>query len=549
MSRFRLLAPMVGTSLLVGACGGTDVEPPTPAAVVAGTSQSVSARVGDSVAVVVRVVGTDGRGLPGQTVAFAPSAGTVTAPTALTDGGGEGRTTWIVGSATGTQTLTATAGSLPPLTISATVGAGRPERLEVAAGDAQSAVAGTAVAVRPAVRVRDVGGNGVPGVRVAFVVESGGGRLSGDTATTDATGLATAGSWQLGATIGTNLLRAQVVGASLSAQLSATGLAGAPAVVDALFSFPDSAVVGSTVGQPSVPSVRVRDANGNPVAGVPVAFLVTAGHGTVVPLSAVGGADPVTDAQGRASVASFTLDTVAGPNTVTAVVGEKRLAFTVVGRADVFARLQLAGGDEQHAAPHSTLALGLSVRAVDRYGNGVAAVPIDFVPLQKEVTVDHPRQVTDPDGIATSGRVDIGATSGWKIVAAMRSSASQQQVWFNIRVAPGPPAAIGWDWLTVYYGLPSVQSGYRSRPFDVSVRDAYGTPIPNATISFAVSPAAAGVVSTPSRVPGTAVTSLTTGATGVVTVVLDSYDFVGVAKITATAPGVPANEFPIVVTP
>jgi hypothetical protein len=103
--------------------------------------------------------------------------------------------------------------------VTFTAGAsGEPAALEIAAGNGQSAFAGAAVAVRPAVRVLDASSQPVAGVQVQFAVESGGGTVQGALVATDGAGIATVGNWILG-TGGVNTLTA-----------SAPGLAGNPAL-------------------------------------------------------------------------------------------------------------------------------------------------------------------------------------------------------------------------------------------------------------------------------------------------------------------------------
>ena len=88
--------------------------------------------------------------------------------------------------------------------------AGVPANIVKSAGDGQSALVGTAVAVAPAVTVTDALGTAVSGATVTFAVASGGGSVTGASATTSASGVATVGSWTLGTTAGTNTLTASV---------------------------------------------------------------------------------------------------------------------------------------------------------------------------------------------------------------------------------------------------------------------------------------------------------------------------------------------------
>ena len=80
------------------------------------------------------------------------------------------------------------------------------------AGDNQTAAPGTAVATPPAVYVTDHSGTPYAGAAVTFTVSGGGGSVTGATAFTNAQGIATVGSWVLGAVTGTNTLTATVSG-------------------------------------------------------------------------------------------------------------------------------------------------------------------------------------------------------------------------------------------------------------------------------------------------------------------------------------------------
>src|SRR2546422_11775990 len=71
-----------------------------------------------------------------------------------------------------------------------------------------SATAGTAVSTPPSVIVKDVNGNPVAQVAVMFAVAPGNGTITGASQTTNASGVATGGSWTLSATAGPNTLTA-----------------------------------------------------------------------------------------------------------------------------------------------------------------------------------------------------------------------------------------------------------------------------------------------------------------------------------------------------
>ena len=98
-------------------------------------------------------------------------------------------------------TLGACGNSSAPITV------GPPAVVIKSAGDNQSAEDGTPLAVPPAVIVRDANGNAVAAVTVIFAVGTGGGSVTGGTQATNASGVATVGSWTLG-TVGPNTLTA-----------------------------------------------------------------------------------------------------------------------------------------------------------------------------------------------------------------------------------------------------------------------------------------------------------------------------------------------------
>ena len=199
------------------------------------------------------------------------------------------------------------------------------------AGNGQSAIAGTAVSIAPSVIVTDTYGNPVPGVGVTFAVASGGGSASGLSATTNPSGIATVGSWTLGATAGTNTLMATSDSLSGSpVTFTATGSAGPATQIAANAGDGQSASAGTAVATP--PSVIVTDTNNNPVAGVSISFAVATGGGSVA------GSSASTNAAGIAAVGSWTLGATAGTNTLTAssdsLTGSP-VTFTATGSAGV----------------------------------------------------------------------------------------------------------------------------------------------------------------------------------------------------------------------
>src|SRR5207247_1280824 len=92
----------------------------------------------------------------------------------------------------GSYTLSFGASPLTPATSGTiTLSAGAAATIAVGAGNDQSAVAGTAVAIPPAAVVTDARGNPVSGVRVDWQAATGGGSVNPTSSTTDVNGHAT----------------------------------------------------------------------------------------------------------------------------------------------------------------------------------------------------------------------------------------------------------------------------------------------------------------------------------------------------------------------
>src|SRR2546426_1189103 len=239
-------------------------------------------------------------------------------------------------------TLTGTAGSYtlsfgaPPLTPvtsgAITLSAGAAATIAVSAGNSQSAVAGTAVAIPPAAVVKDASGNPVSGVSVSFAVATGNGTVDPTTpVSTGADGVAAVRSWTLGPTAGANTLTATAPGLTGSPlTFTATATVGAAASLTKSSGDNLSGQVGSTLATPH--EVLVTDSRGNPVSGVRVDWQAATGGGSVNPTSST------TDVNGHAT-STRTLGVVPGTETTTATAtlsgGPATVTFTVTDRKSV----------------------------------------------------------------------------------------------------------------------------------------------------------------------------------------------------------------------
>lgn len=187
-----------------------------------------------------------------------------------------------------------------------------PAAVSAVAATSFTATVGTAAATEPAVKVTDGDGSPVSGAAVQFAVTAGGGSLARTSATTDASGIASAGAWTLGTTAGTNSVEATVAGLP-TVRFTATGTAAPAASMTVAGGDGQTAAVGVAV--PTAPAVLLKDQYGNPVAGAAVSFAVASGNGTVTGAAATTGAD------GVARPGGWTLGIVSGVQQLRATAG------------------------------------------------------------------------------------------------------------------------------------------------------------------------------------------------------------------------------------
>lgn len=239
-----------------------------------------------------------GNPVPGISVTFSVTAGNgvISGATAVSNAAGVAQVgSWTMGPVPGANTLRATLASGGFADILAT---GTAAALQLQAGNSQTGNTGTQLAGSPTVRAVDGAMAPLAGVPVTFAVSDGGGSVVGAVAITNASGLASPAGWILGSSVGINQLTATAVGVA-PVTFTAMAVPGVPATVADETVGPLGAFLGNFLT--NRPRIQVRDAQGAPVAGVPVVFDVVSGGGQVF-----GGAT-VTDPTGRAEVIAWRL--------------------------------------------------------------------------------------------------------------------------------------------------------------------------------------------------------------------------------------------------
>src|SRR5258708_23012700 len=394
-------------------------------------------------------------------------------------------TAWTLGGTAGTNTLTAAVSGLSgsPVTFTATATAAAATTISRNAGNAQTAVAGSAVATAPSVLVTD-GTNPVAGVAVTFAVATGGGSISspsGAIVTTNASGIATLSSWVLGTTAGANSLTATatgMIGSPLT--VAGTGTAGAAAQLGLNAGNNQSATVSTSVS--TAPSVLVRDVNGNAVSGTTVTFTVTAGSGQI---NSGGGlvAGPLTvntDASGVAALTAWQLGASAGSNTLTAAatgLSGTPITFSATGIAAAAATITLNAGGGQTAVVGSAVAIAPSVLVTDAGGNPKARLSVVFpvtVGGGSVSAASGSTRVTSASGIAALNSWTLGPAAGSNTLTATSGTLTNSPITFTATGTANSSAQFA---IFNGNGQSATVSTTVSTAPSVVVRDANGNPV------------------------------------------------------------------------
>lgn len=303
---------------------------------------------------------------------------------------------------------------------------------------------------------------------------------------TDAQGTATAPAFTANAVAGSYTVTAHTDVGSVGFALTNTAT-GVPAQLAAVGATTQTADVNAQYAQPL--QVRVLDANGNPIAGVAVAFSVAAGPtGAAATFAGAPQAAATTGTDGVATAPALVANAAAGSFTATASV--EGIATAVVYRLDNHASAQsLTGGTARLATRvGTTFAKRLRATVRDPSGNPVEGVTVTFAIASTQtgagatfvVGTPEATAVTGADGVAVSPRLVANTVAGsFGAVASAPSSTAVAR--YTLTNKAGAPAAIA-------AGAASGQSAPVRTHFPVrlavTVTDAHGNPVPHAAVVF-----------------------------------------------------------------
>jgi len=511
---------------------------PRPSAIAVTGGNAQTGPVGGALLqpITVRVTAADGLGVQGVAVTFAVTTGGGSLSTTLgtTDSSGYASVVWTLGNAAGSQTVTATAGTLSTSPISATATAGVAVQLVFAV---QPSNANANVVVAPPVQVaaRDGFGNVVTTytgtVSLGFGVNPGGASLGGTTSVAAVAGVAAFGTLTVSNGGNGYTLVATATGLTLATSSLFNVLGGAPTKLG-FVTQPTTAVAGSQIA-PAI-RVAVQDVNGTTVPSATnlVTLAITGGTGAAG--AVLGGTLTQAAVNGVATFSNLTLDKAGAGYTLTAgatgLSSAPSSAFSIT--AGAAASLALVSGDNQSAAPSAPLLLPIVVKVADAFGNGVSGRSVAFAVATGGGSVGTPSATTDATGSASTAWT-LGATGGAQSITATSSGLTGSPLTIGA-------TAVAVSSVTVSPNTTSVMVG-QVQPFTATTRDAAGSVLTGRVITWASSD------NTIATVDGTGLATALRAGRAVITATSEGVS--GAATLTATAVPVSTAQSYVVVIP
>lgn len=464
-------ALMNGTATITATVAGkfasvqvTVAQVPLAPVAVSGNAQTGTIQTQLANALQVRIEDRLGNAMAAQSVTFLVTSGggSITTTSVNSDAGGLASTRWTLGTSTAVfqRVSAAVAGNATVTFFTADPLAGPAVSMFAAPGvnaDAQLAKFGTAVAINPAVQVVDVLGNGVAGAAVTWSVLSGGGSITGANSVTNASGVATVGSWTLGTPLGANSIQAVFAGL-------------APAVFVATAIEDPCTPAGATPLTIGVMKASILSATDCQVPSLQrfefYRFDLASTTSLIIEMKTTLSAsqlDPYLELLNFNTLAII----AENDDIVLGVIQNSRIAITIpagsylirarsfdVGQGGAYtllARIALLGvpaivavnaGNGQLAAPGGTTAVAPSVRVTDEADQPVAGITVEFATVPGIGSASGASAVTNASGIASVGSWTLAAGANVLSATVSGSNPSGNPVVFS---ATGKVAGSGFD--------------------------------------------------------------------------------------------------------
>ena len=211
---------------------------------------------------------------------------------------------------------------------------------------------------------------------------------------------------------------------------------------------------------------------GAPIQGQLVVFVAV--DGTVT------GATAATDAQGQASVGSWTLEPTPGVNQLLVVAGTDSVTFDATGILGPPVQATSVNLDSQVVAAGQPVEIPPAVTIVDIGGNPLEGIEVTFAVTAGGGSVAGGTQLTDAEGVATVGSWTLGTEEGENIVEAQVDGVDPASF-----VATGIVGATAVE-VQAGEGQVATVNTAVSDPIQVLVTDASQFPVEGAAVTFEV---------------------------------------------------------------
>jgi hypothetical protein len=521
---------------------------------VAGTPQSSPLNLAFGTQLKAMVKDTNGNPRSGVSVTFAaPGSGAsgtfASSATVSTDSTGTATApVFTANGTTGSYTVTAsTSGVATPASFSLTNSAATANSMAVSSGDGQTATVLSAFASPLAVLVKDVLGNPVQGVTVTFTAPGSGAGAAfpnGNTAATNASGIATSPAFSANGSVGSYTVTATAANSTASASFSLTNKVGPAASIAVVSGTPQSAGVSTSF---AALSVVVKDVAGNVAPNTTVTFTAPpASSGATADFSGTNTTTAITNSSGVASVtpsANRVLGAYAVSAQVTGVAST--VTFTLTNTIGAPASATILSGAQQTAPINTRYGSTVSTQFFDVAGNPTPNVNVQVTPFRPN-TSQIPCNSGSGIACATFSAGGAGGTGG-------RTNA---QGIFTTTAAPTANGVVGDVAIWVTSGSVTVittftntagsaasASAISGAPQSATINTAFATPLkvqvvdssnngtPGVKVTFSVPASGASASFIGAGV-------VTTDSSGVATANLQANSVSGTYNVTATVEGV-----------
>jgi hypothetical protein len=399
------LGPTVGGETITASAAGAGVSfavqalaaAPTTIAAVSGADQT--GRVGEPLAasLVARVTDDAGNAVKDAPVTWTTTTGTLGSGATTSDAQGLASNSLVAGRTIGPASITASIPNGRSTSFVVAVIAGIPTKIAFKTMPANTAAA---TAIAPAVQVvlQDIGDNvsaaSIAPVTLAIGANPGGAKLTGTLTRNAVGGIATFDDLKLDkAGAGYTLTASSTILPVITSSLFSVG-AGSATGIQILAGGAQTGVVNTAA--PAAPSVQLLDANKNPIVGALVTFTPAVGSGAVLPTSPV-----PTDAQGIATLSSWTFGTVAGPQSMTvSALGLTSVTIGATATAGPATKLGITTQPSATATTGVALAQQPVIQVQDQFGNAASTGTMTISATPSSGTATGTATVNQTTGVA-----------------------------------------------------------------------------------------------------------------------------------------------------